>query len=108
MIDRVVGKTDLRFDWERCAKYNGALPPEEFVWIHDEYTRFWRFFSPIPRRREVQDVEQSIHPFGIWLNGRPTHYKNRPKTFTYHLPQHFSEMKEAQVSISGKFDSFVP
>ena len=52
MIDRVVAKTSLNFNLAECRKYNAPLGVGELLQVHNEYTKLWRLFCPLPGKSE--------------------------------------------------------
>jgi hypothetical protein len=113
MIDRVIANTDLQFDLDACLAYNNSPTAGELVHVHNEYTKLWRLFCPLPaRRKHDESIDQHIHPVATRLNQRPVIYKANKKHVGYPLGNAFSRLdvlKDEFISngfISQKFKPF--
>jgi uncharacterized protein (DUF2235 family) len=107
MLDRVMAKTSLNFNLEECINaYHNKLSAGRYIRIHNEYTKLWRCFCPIPRPRAPDNrFQQHVHPFAKWLKGKVVRYKSSKNQVLYELPSEIDQLPVAKEFLTKNFES---
>jgi uncharacterized protein (DUF2235 family) len=102
MIDRVIHRTSLSFDLQRCRELQ--VVTEDRIRIQDEFENAWKLFGK-ETREKYANASHSIHPFTKALRHSSVSYKSEENQVPYPLANSFAALPESKEFLSDVFKS---